>query len=479
MSTEDKRTEHNKNLYSPSKSASPKITPIRFPYDESDDPVIDDFILQGLQEEADEAERRINSDPELSKITAPDGQYDKIVARLKAMGVWQEDEDEPLSGNEAGLSCRNGTEAEGEQKIRTGNDIQNEANKTGNKNEIENEIADEIENRTKNEAKNRIEMGNDIKNGTENGIETATENEIKNGIENGTKNEVENGTETENDIRNGIENETENKTKNEVENEIENKIENKTEYGTKNERGNDIENTGMNLEMLYRMLPEEDRRAIEREHERQNRKRGKKEKRSRYLKKIVKRGGIVAAAFVLVFGVSMNVTASRRLILRMWESVVDNIATRTVTDNVEEENTMESANPEHYAAMKEIEEITGIPGINFNYWSSGMEYLEYAIHDDGTEAHVFYSYGDTIICLYMRNPDSEATSYYVSDSDTELEMTIENLQGTEVKIWSVNPDQEGESYMAEFEYKDFRYVISGELPFEEIEELVKHMDFLS
>ncbi|MCD7819610.1 MAG: hypothetical protein LUH07_11255 [Lachnospiraceae bacterium] len=87
MYTEDKN-EEKRNQSDKSKN---KIVPIRFPYDESDDPVIDEFILRGLQEEADETERRMNADPELSKITAPDDQYDKIVARLKAMGVWQEE----------------------------------------------------------------------------------------------------------------------------------------------------------------------------------------------------------------------------------------------------------------------------------------------------------------------------------------------------------------------------------------------------
>ncbi|MCD7833164.1 MAG: hypothetical protein LUH00_04120, partial [Lachnospiraceae bacterium] len=71
-----------------------KVTPFRYPYRESDDPVIDAFILQGLQEEADEAEERMNSDPELSQINPPEDQYEQIVARLKAMGIWEEEEEE-------------------------------------------------------------------------------------------------------------------------------------------------------------------------------------------------------------------------------------------------------------------------------------------------------------------------------------------------------------------------------------------------
>ncbi|MCD7833422.1 MAG: DUF4367 domain-containing protein [Lachnospiraceae bacterium] len=226
---------------------------------------------------------------------------------------------------------------------------------------------------------------------------------------------------------------------------------------------------------LYQMLSEKDREAIALGRRAQE----KKKKRSRYMRMIVKRGGIVAAAFVLLIGVSMNVSASRQWIVQMWGAVTEVFATRTVTENIEESRAIESTVEESLAAMEEIEEITGIPGLNFVYWPEGMEYLEYEIFDEFLEARVFYSYKDTLINVYMRNMGTDETSYYVSDEVLELIETIDALGGIEAEIWEENIGQSEVCYRAEFAYGEYRYIISGAFSLEEIEKLVKNMNFLS
>ncbi len=71
-------------------SANKKITPFQFPFDESDDPMIDEFLLQNLQQEADEADKRLGKDPEVSRIHASEDQFGKIVEKLRAFGEWEE-----------------------------------------------------------------------------------------------------------------------------------------------------------------------------------------------------------------------------------------------------------------------------------------------------------------------------------------------------------------------------------------------------
>ncbi|MCD7819611.1 MAG: DUF4367 domain-containing protein [Lachnospiraceae bacterium] len=188
---------------------------------------------------------------------------------------------------------------------------------------------------------------------------------------------------------------------------------------------------------------------------------------------------MTAAALILVFGVSMNVGASRRLILRMWESAVDGMVSRTATNNVEEDKSIASTNQESLAAMEKIEEETGIPGIYFNYWPEGMEYLQYEIQDEGMEAIVFYSYGEAIIHLYMRTADAEASSYYLTDGDAVLIETIDTWKECEVEIWEINSGEGGEQYHVEFSFDNYRYILYGYMPLEELREFLNGMDFLS
>ncbi len=337
MSTENKKKENN------------KIVPIRFSFDSSDDPEIDDFILKNLQEEADEIERKMNADPEFAKTAPPENQYEKIVARLKEMGEWEEDEEE-------------GAEAEEEA---------NEA--------------------------------------AEGAAETGTE-------------------------------------------------------------------TDAMPEDVYGMLSEEDRQALE-IGRRERSRLGRKKARNAWLLRVTKRGGVVAAAFVLLFTVSMNVDASRRVILQMWDTVTDALVARTATDNLE--NSVESTMAASLAAMKEIQEATGIPGLEFMYWPAGMKYLQYELQDENAEAFVFYSYNDKILQMYMRSVNEDSTNSLITDQDIALEKTLTNWLGADVEIWLVDSDGEAEQYLAEFEYESYRYAIYGYISLEEMEEFVKGIDFVS
>ncbi|MCC8104852.1 MAG: DUF4367 domain-containing protein [Clostridiales bacterium] len=318
MSTENKKDENR------------KIIPIRFPYDTSDDPEIDDFILKNLQKEADEIERRMNEDPDFDQSADPDDGYEKIVARLKEMGEWEEDE--------------NSSEP--------------------------NSVEDDV----------------------------------------------------------------------------------------------------------YRLLSENDRKALELGRREQRRQEKKKARRSQFWR-FAARSIAAAAAFVLLFNVSMSVDASRRVILRMWDTVADVLAIRTATDNLED--SMESTVAESLTAMEEIEEITGIPGVEFVYWPDGLEYLRYEIQDENTAACVFYSYGEYVLQLYMQNIDTDMTMYFAIDNDTVLEETADSWLEAEVNIWAINSNQGSKQYLAELEYGNYRYMIFGCISLEEMEKLVKSIDFLS
>ncbi len=54
-------------------------------------PEMDHFMLDSLKKEADELEARLNADPSLAGVEAPEGLFQSIVDELKAQGVWREE----------------------------------------------------------------------------------------------------------------------------------------------------------------------------------------------------------------------------------------------------------------------------------------------------------------------------------------------------------------------------------------------------
>jgi len=419
MRTEDKKPDKIKNedtINNTEKQQSKsKVTLFRYPYSESDDPEIDAFILRGLRKEADEAEAWVNSDPELSQINPPEDQYDQIVVRLKEMGIWEEDEEEEKL-----------TEEERAKEVAAAQEEIEAANRARELGEMEEELAEALE-----------------ENPEENLREGKTEENPGEGLR-------------------------------------EKELESNSADGAEYVQAGIYERVASGKEVLgedelYQMLSEKDQEAIVLGWRAQE----KKKKRSRYMRIFVKRGGIVAAAFVLRICVSMIVSASRRWIVQMWGAVAEVFATRTVTNSIEEEQVIQSTVAESLAAMEEIEEQTGIPGLNFSYWPEGMEYLWYDILDDNLEANVFYSYNESIVKVYLKNAGSDETSYYVSDENMELVNTMEILEGVEVKIWEENPGQTGDYYRAEFAYEEYRYIISGAFSMDEMEKIVKNINFLA
>lgn len=90
MSIDDKKRKTYGDSRAAGKNKHSKVTRIRLPENCSDDPAVDDFLLESLQEEAEEMEKKIAQDPAIANITAPDDMFASIVRRLKAEGIWDE-----------------------------------------------------------------------------------------------------------------------------------------------------------------------------------------------------------------------------------------------------------------------------------------------------------------------------------------------------------------------------------------------------
>lgn len=92
-----------------------KISPIRIDQELLEDPKMDEMIRESLKQEADDLEKELNENPSLAGIKAPDDLFEKIVAKLKAEGDWEE---EPETAEGAPRQAPQDTEKETAKKER-------------------------------------------------------------------------------------------------------------------------------------------------------------------------------------------------------------------------------------------------------------------------------------------------------------------------------------------------------------------------
>lgn len=245
------------------------------------------------------------------------------------------------------------------------------------------------------------------------------------------------------------------------------------------EQDEETEAVPESLESLYAKLPPEDREALELGRKAVQ-KEQKRKIRRRKRNKILKRGGTVAAALAVVFGLSMTSEANRRLVLRAWEGLMYNFNFRVSTDYVPEEE-LRSKTREELEAIQEIEERLGAPAIDFEYLPEGMKYDNYTIAGSNREAILFYVYEEKIVNVYVinvQNVDLDSSVYVAFTQESFVVNTVKNEQNIEVKIYETDRELEEPMYAAELEYNGFRYFLSGISSQEEMEKIAKFIYIL-
>lgn len=229
-----------------------------------------------------------------------------------------------------------------------------------------------------------------------------------------------------------------------------------------------------NLEEVYAMLPESDRRALQLGWKVQYEQMCIKDRR-RKMRKMLRYGGVAAAMLVIVFGLSMTSEANRRLVQRAWDVMAANFNFHVQTDYTGDAEQVRSKSREEVAAMEDIRENLGISAISFEELPSGMEYEYYDIVVDKTEAVIFYSYQDTIFTVTIINVSEEGSTYYMMDQKAVFLDTIVTEQEFEAKIWETNQelDEEERAYIAEIDYEGCRYILNGMFSLEEMKKIVE------
>lgn len=221
-------------------------------------------------------------------------------------------------------------------------------------------------------------------------------------------------------------------------------------------------------EELLRLI-EKGRKAEQQEKENARKKAGRN--------RLIRRAATIAAVFVILISADFSTGASRGWILKMWDAAMEGFGFKTETDHLENGIEARIKSDEEQKALEEIKDSMNVPVPDFGYMPEGMEFLEYQVIEPEWKTVMYYSYEEKIVNIEIVKLSKEGVSYYISDHDAKLIEKYSHLFGTEIAIWELDSESEIKTYMAEMEYKDCRYVLSGRLPLEEMKKILEYMIF--
>lgn len=336
-----------------------KISPIRIDQEVLDDPRMDEFIRESLKKEADELEAELNSDPSLEGIKAPDDMFEKLVAKLKEEGVWEEEAEEP-------------EEKESRQTV------QQDSQENGDSKEVSKE--------------------------------------------------------------------------------------NVSDEGTLEQ----------DLEKLYSMLPKEDQEALKLGRAVSEKKKRRSVKKKKRLK-ILKRAGVAAAMLVLVFGISMTSDANRKLVMQVWDGVVERFGLQMEVDYIDDGGLITSQREEEEEAFEEIREKTGIEEFDFVYLPESMRFEDYELDNKTGEIVIYYLYNDTVFSVQIKRSEKQGASYNYFDGGFSFKEIYINNQHIEMEIWEAEQENNKMTYAATFHHDNYSYMCNGEIEYSEFIKILKFL----
>ncbi len=228
------------------------------------------------------------------------------------------------------------------------------------------------------------------------------------------------------------------------------------------------------LDRLYQMLPEQDRRAMERGRRIEE----KQEKRRRRIRKWGMPVGVAASLMALVCGVGMSGEANREWLLQTRDVILKNLGFKISTNFTDVDGILQSKDITEQEALKNIKKEMDMPVPCFVEIPDGFAFLNYDILPNNSGATILYSFQNRIITVSILKMGNERVAYTGMDGNAVLKDTLENSQKATIEIWQNNLGFPEESYLAKAEYEGGYYVISGIMSLDEIKKLAQSIFFL-
>lgn len=192
--------------------------------------------------------------------------------------------------------------------------------------------------------------------------------------------------------------------------------------------------------------------------------------RRRYVKRFVQ---MAATVLICVFAVSMSSEANRQYIMGMVNTIIGNGSQSAAVDT---KGTVFNRDKEEGEAYEEIEEKLGIPVPRLTCLAEGMAYDSYFLDEKLYDSSVFYTYGEMIVTLSIRK--REGTSIMSQTFGGELaDQFIIEVNELPVQIYEMEYEGGEHSYIAEFEWEDGYYVLTGKIEREAFLKVVQGLAF--
>lgn len=190
-------------------------------------------------------------------------------------------------------------------------------------------------------------------------------------------------------------------------------------------------------------------------------------------KRAGKCAAIVCLTMLGVFGVAMTSEANRVYLIQKVDTWFGN-DTRLVLEN--DKNRKESVEDQE-DIKKSIEDELGVEIPNLLYIPKDMTFVSYDKDLDGGMAFIQYEYKEQLLTFYISNNQDDTTE--LSAYDGKHIQTFEiNHNTIDVNVWELeDKTQDGICYVAQWEYKNCYYEISGKIKIDEFIKIIKNIYF--
>lgn len=181
--------------------------------------------------------------------------------------------------------------------------------------------------------------------------------------------------------------------------------------------------------------------------------------------------GMTAAAVIScfgLFGVSMSTQGGRSYVMDKANEVlgdeknteIENSQDRLISDRTEEE------------ARNEIEEKLQVEVPDFLYLPDKMDFDSYEIDETAQSVYIRYKQDENYVYFVIQANYVDKSGIYRNDEGDCLGMIESDLSDIEVELWKLQ-DEKGSTYLAQWDYKNSYYRISGRMTEDEMKKIIK------
>lgn len=183
----------------------------------------------------------------------------------------------------------------------------------------------------------------------------------------------------------------------------------------------------------------------------------------------------LAAVLILVCGSVITGTGSKSYWKVLWDRVAGDENLSYV--DVENMDSQETEDLNEVQVFNEIRKEIGISPVRFGYMPKTLLFTGYELDKEQNLAVIFYNYDDQIIqyLMYMNNTDSSYGQTEIDQLVNEYQIVVKN-NAIDIKEYTV-VNQENNRYVAEFEYMDAQYQLTGLMEKEEFDKIIENLIF--